>query len=195
MLKVIDSGHQLMRKGSQRVVTIPIPTGRPAAELSKSVHIRPGYALKEAVMVKTTVTGMKTCNHDRSRQALGDGYRRMGGRSKSRSRGPRELGRDGAGQADRGACVPSRTATTMVTGTIGSARQRGPMRLPLPPAVSVLPRPARVSDRRDPSTQRESNRRSRPPAPPNWSWRRDVPLVGEVTTRPSIACSRDTGWR
>ena len=138
VLKVIDSGHQLMRKVRNESVTIPVPTGKnPPPNFSKSVHIRPGYALTEAVMVKPTVAGREEPeDRGRSRQALGAGSGRMGGRSK--------VGRKAAGGSD--VIVPVKLTEERVSphapaiddGHRHNRRRGGAARLRVAPATGRL---------------------------------------------------------
>lgn len=140
VLRVIDSGSQVMRHVRNESVTIPVPTGKnPPPNFSKSVHIRPGFTLTEATLGKAAVGGVKNLRvavAPDKRSAVVTGEWAGDPKSAAKAAGGSDVIVPVKLIEERVSAQPP--AVTMVTGTIGGAGGAARCELPLPPAVSGL---------------------------------------------------------
>jgi hypothetical protein len=121
-------------------VTIPVPTGKnPPPNFAKSIHIRPGFTLTEAVLGKATVNGVKNLKvvvaADRH-SAVVSGEWAGDPRSTAKAAGGSDVIVPVKLTEERISAQPP--AVTMVTGTIGGTGGPARCELPLPPAVMGL---------------------------------------------------------
>lgn len=140
VLRVIDSGNQVMRHTLNESVAIPVPTGKnPPPNFAKTVHIRPGFTLTEAVVVKAAVGGVKSLNvaiAPDKRSAVVSGEWAGDPKTAAKTAGGSDVIVPVKLTEERISAQPP--AVTMVTGTIGGAGGAARCELPLPPAVSGL---------------------------------------------------------